>query len=202
MHTPATRKDTLKKMSARSALITAVLLAFGLAGITADQPGNWLVLLFKILAGFEGVNAEMLNRLNGMDILLLALEGVVMAGLGAALWKTSRTGSLAAAILPFAGIVLFLTTAPAGRSAFMGATLIISVVMLGGGFPRWTAFLGILSSVLLLAGDMNLSAAPSIPLAGGFAAGYIGSIAWLCAVAIPLLRPDKKSAPGTDDGPA
>jgi hypothetical protein len=199
---PATRADTLQKMSARSALITALLLAFGLAGITANQPGNWLVLLFKLLAGFEGINSDMLYRLNGMDIILLALEGVVMSGLGAALWKTSRIGSLAAAILPFAGIVLYLVTASAGRSAFMGAILIISLVMLGSGFPRWTAFLGILSSVLLLAGDMSLSAAPSILLAGGFAAGYIGSIAWLCAVAIPLLRLDKKPPPGPESGPA
>lgn len=201
MQKPTSKAETLQKIGARTALVTALLLAFGLAGITSNQPGNWLILLFKLLAGFESVNADMLYRLNGIDIVLLALEGVVMAGLAAALWKVSRIGTLTAAILPFAGIALFLATASAGRSAFMGAIFIISLVMLGGGFPRWSAFLGVLSSVLMLAGDMSLSAAPSILLAGGFAAGYIGSIAWLCAAGVLMLWPLNNPSPGLESSP-
>lgn len=173
----------LKKMGARSAFITAVLLLFGLAGLVREETGNWLVLIFKLLAGSPSTQPEMLYSLNGMDILLLALFSVVMAALCAEAWETSRAWSLAAAIMPPAGIVIFLITHSAGRSAFMGAMLVISLVMaFNRSFKWWNAWPGILAGVLLLAGDLAAGQAPLPFLAPFFGAGYLLAVFWLFSV--------------------
>jgi len=177
----------LYRLAARASLVTAALFLFGLSGLFSTQTGNWLVLLFKLLAGIVDVQPGMLYMLNGMDILLLALLGVVMAGLCAVLWQTSRVWSLVAAVQPPAGIILFLATQSAGRSAFMGSVLVISLVMLPSkDFKWWTAWSGILAGILLLAGDLSAAQAPLPVLAAFFAAGYCLMVFWLISIGISL----------------
>ncbi|RPI30094.1 MAG: DUF4386 family protein, partial [Chloroflexota bacterium] len=71
-----------------------------------------------------------------------------------------------------------------GRCGVMGAELIISIVMLKSQrFGKGIAWAGIISSVLLLAGDMGTSMAPSTILAVLMGIGYILLMLWLFLVA-------------------
>jgi hypothetical protein len=183
------KRYQLLTYSARAAAVTGVLFSFGAAGFFLPNSQNWLVIIFKLLAGFDTVRVEMLSLLNGMDIILLALTGVFIIGLGSALWETSRVGAMLAMIQPFLGIGIFLVTQNAGRSAFMGSVIVISVVMLRSDiFSKWTAAGGILAGVLLFGGDLGVSLAPSLPLAVFFAIGYLLLIVWLFNITAVLFK--------------
>jgi hypothetical protein len=67
----------------------------------------WLLVIFKLLAGFNGVQADQLYGLNILDITLLALVGVMYLGLYMALSKTSKVWSLIAGAT-FPGMMLFM----------------------------------------------------------------------------------------------
>ncbi len=151
---------------------------------------NWLIVLFKLNAGFSGVQAGRLHGLNFLDIAIMALAGITVLGLYAALKRSSRIGSAVALIQPFLGIALFVATKTAGRSSVMGAGLVISIVMLRSRlFGRATAFAGILAGVLLLAGDFGTNVdSPSSLLAVLIAIGYVLLMAWFLLVGQRLMR--------------
>lgn len=170
--TADSRWNWLYTVSGVAALILGVLFLIALIGLVVAglQPGsmngwlspfqnNWLVVLFKLNAGFVGVQFDQLNGLNPLDIAIMALVALMFLGLYAALRRTSRIWSMIAAGMPFLGIVLFIATRLAGRSGVMGAGLVVSFIMLRSNtFGKMTAIAGILASVLLLAGDIGTTA--------------------------------------------
>ena len=167
--TPNSAWKSLYRVGAAVALTVLVLFLIGIIGTIyqALQPNttngwftqlqnNWLIVLFKLNAGFSGVQPDLLNVLNLLDFVIMALFCTMFLALYVALKSTSRIWSLIATSLPFLGILVFLITRTAGRSTLLIAGLIISAVMLRSKiFSKPTAYVGIVASVLLFfAGDI------------------------------------------------
>ena len=193
-HTPARTSRWLYTLGAGAALAEGIVLLIGLlslgstGGWLAAIPDNWLITIFKLHAGFGGAHIGLLQGVDLLDIVILAFEGLALLGLYAALGRTRRIWSVVAAIQPFLGIVLFLVTQSAGRSAAMGAVLVISLVMLHGGlFTRTTAYVGIAASVLLLVGDFTAGIPPVPIMAILFGIAYLIFTAWFFLIARRLL---------------
>lgn len=150
----------------------------------------WLIVIFKLHAGFNGVHIEMLHVLNYLDLAILAIVATLHLGLFSTIQRTNRIWSAVAAIQPFLGMVIFLATKNAGRSGVMGATLVISLVMLQGAiFDKVTAYLGILASVLLLAGDLSAGAIPpTAVIATLVSIGYVFLMIWFFLVSSKLFQ--------------
>jgi hypothetical protein len=196
------RWNRLYKLSGAAALISGVLLLIAVVDliITGFQPAaingwfalypdNWLAVIFKLHAGFEDVQPDLLYVLNFLDIALIAFIGTIFIGLYAALRKSSRIWPIVALVQPFLGIALFIATRSAGRSGVMGAGLVISLVMLRSNiFNKVIAVAGILSSVLLLVGDVSVNNARSDIIAALTGIGYMLLIAWLFLIAQRLFE--------------
>jgi hypothetical protein len=193
----------LYKVAGAASLTAGVLLLIAMISlITAGlHPGttnswlspfqdNWLIVIFKLHAGFRGVQIDLLHILDFLDIAILALVGTMYLGLYVVLRRTSKIWSIAAAIQPFLGIVLFIATKTAGRSGVMGAGLVISLVMLRSNiFKKVTAYLGILASVLLLVGDFSAGVIPPLTIvATFFGIGYVLFSTWFFLVARRLFQ--------------
>ncbi len=190
---------------AGSASAFAAGLAF-LAGLVAlRMPGaapvytllrsNWLLTIFRLLAGEPGVQLSQLYRLNALDLVLMSLIAATQAGLYLALQRNRRVLALIALVQPPLGILLLVLTHNAGRSAALGAELVICVAMLGSRvFGKWTAWLGLLSSILLLAGDLGTGLAPNTVLALATVVGYILLAGWLFLVSGRLFQLRRSSA--------
>jgi hypothetical protein len=149
-------------------------------GWLASLAGLWLVVIFKLHSGFSGIGIGLLTGMNFLDLGILALVAIMHLGLYALLRKVSRVWAVVAAIQPLLGMALFLATNNAGRSALMGSVLVASFVMLRGGLVRKAlAYMGIASSLLLLAGDFTAGVLPpSTLVASLFGAGYALLTAW------------------------
>jgi hypothetical protein len=196
------RWSSLYKVSGAAALVAGILLLIGMLNLLTAvlSPGsaggwlpalqnNWLILIFKLHAGFSGAQIGLLHSLDFLDIVILALAGAMYLSLYAALGRTSKIWSIVAAIQPFLGIVLFIATKTAGRSAAMGATLVISLVMLRSSlFKKATAYLGIAASVFLLVGDFSAGIPPSVIIASLFGIAYLLFITWFFLIAIRLFH--------------
>ncbi len=171
-------------------LFLSAMLSFVIAGIPPSLADNWLALLFKLNAGFNGVQYNQLYGPNLIDMTLLVLVVIVYLGLYAALRPVSRFWSLIAALIPPLGIILFIITKLAGRSGFMGAGIVISFVMLRSNvFSKAIAFVGILANVLLLVGDFGTAAnSPSAMVAASMGIGYVLLLTWLFLLARRLFQ--------------
>jgi hypothetical protein len=113
----------------------------------------------------------------------------MLVGLSMVLHRTSKLWSLIALAQPIIGMMIFVATKTAGRSSVMGAELVISMVMLRSNlFTRHTAYIGIVSGVLLLVGDISASTALSNILALLMGVGYVLLMSWLFLVGFKLLR--------------
>jgi hypothetical protein len=191
----------LYKVSGRAALGEGIVLVVGLlilvtgALVPPSASGwleafrdNWLITIFKLHAGFGVAQISLLRGVDLLDLVILALEGLTVLGLHAALWRTSRIWSIVAAIQPFLGIVLFIATKTAGRSAAMGAALVISLVMCRSSvFNRGAAYLGIAASVLLFLGDLS-AGIPPLPInAILFGIAYVLFTVWFFLIGGNLL---------------
>jgi hypothetical protein len=119
----------------------------------------------------------------------MVLVATLFLGLYVALRRASKIWSIIALAQPFLGIVIFIATNSAGRSAVMGAVLVISFVMLRSDtFSNATAYVGILASVLLLVGDVSVSIARSSTIAILVAIGYVLLIVWFFLVGRRLFQ--------------
>jgi hypothetical protein len=146
---------------------------------------NWLIILFKLHAGFSGIQSNMLKGFNAVDLCILALTGITFAGFF--FMQKGRVLTMIAIVQPFLGIMLYLSTKLAGRSAVMGGLLVLSIVLIKNNvFGRVIAFAGLLASMLLLAGDVSESMVHSGIIAGLMAAGYIILTAWMLAIGVKL----------------
>jgi hypothetical protein len=168
--TAESRWNWLYRIAGAAALIVLVLFLIGTIGITTTGPqpthttgwftpfqNNWLIVLFKLNAGFSGVQPDSLHVLNLLDIAIMALFGTMFLALYVALRHTNKIWSAVAASLPFLGIAVFLITSTAGRSGLLVGGLIISTVMLRSNiFSKVSAYAGIVASTLLFfAGDIG-----------------------------------------------
>lgn len=203
VETGDSRWNWLYKVSGAAALILGLLFLVAIMSLVAAglQPGtindglslfqdNWLVVLFKLNAGFDEVQFDQLYGLNPLDIAIMVLVAMVFLGLYIALRRISRIWSFIAAVLPILGIILFIVTKLAGRSGVMGAVLVISSVMLRSTiFRRMTAVLGILASVLLLTGDLGTTAnSHSTVVAILVGIGYVLLMTWFFLVSRRLIQ--------------
>ena len=194
---------SLYRVSGAAGLILGVLFLIAMTSLIAAglQPGtingwlslfqnNWLVLLFKLNAGFNGVQSDLLYGLNPLDIVIMALVAMLYLGLYAALRATSKIWSFIAVVQPFLGMTLFIATKIAGRSGVMGAGLVISCVMLRSrSFGKLVAFVGIFASVLLLVGDLTTAAnSHSSLIAILIGAGYMLLMTWFFLIAQRLFQ--------------
>lgn len=196
------RRSLLYKVSAAAALmagglllvgtlslLTSVLLPGRTYGWLTQVQNTWLLEIFKLHAGFSGVQIGLLHSLVFLDIVILALVGTICLGLCAALWRISRVWSIVAAVQPFLGIVLFVATQSAGRSSVMGAALVISLVMLRSTiFNKATGYLGVAASMLLLLGDFSAGIPPSTLVAALFGIAYLLIIIWFFLIARRLFQ--------------
>jgi hypothetical protein len=200
------RLTWLYRLAGAAALAVAAFLIVGLIGLAGaalqldaanglslPYRDNWLIVIFKIHAGFGGDQTAQLHVVNALDITVVALVGMVCLGLTAALRGHSRGRLLIlliAAACPFVGIPLLVATGSAGRSGVIAAVLIISIVMLRSDvFRKRVVFVGILSGLLLAIGDIGAGLIPpTAVVAALFGIGYLLLVAWSCLVAGRLLR--------------
>jgi hypothetical protein len=190
------------KLSSAAALSAGILFLVAIIDLilTVLQPGaingwlsliqnNWLVVIYKLHAGFNGVHSSLLYQQNLLDMIILALVATMYIGLYRSLRGTSKTWSFIAMAQPFLAILLFIVTKTAGRSGVMGAALVISVVMLRSQlYNKLIAYIGILSAILLLSGDFGVSLAPSNILAILTGTGYVLMMTWFFLVARRLYQ--------------
>lgn len=196
------RWDWLYKLSGLAALVVGVLFLIPVIDLilTRLQPAtingplslfqnNWLVLIFKLHAGFKGVQSNSLYVLNFLDITILVLAGAMFLGLYVALRRTNKIWPIVALAQPFLGALIFMATKTAGRSGLMGAGLVISIVMLRSKiFNKVTAYLGILSSILLLVGDISLGIVHSYIIAILTGIGFMLMTVWFFLIAQRLIQ--------------
>lgn len=171
-------------------LLTASLRPGTINGWLSLLQNNWLVILFKLNAGFGGVQFDQLYELNLLDLAIMALVAIMYLGLYVVLRRTSRIWSIIAAVIPFLGIVLFIVTKLAGRSGVMGAGVVISFVMLRSNiFGKVIAFVGILASILLLVGDFGTTVnSPSTIVATLVGIGYVLLMTWFFLIGQRLFQ--------------
>jgi hypothetical protein len=197
-----------------AALILFVLFLIGIIGFVIVGPqttttngwftsfqNNWLVVLFKLNTGFNGVQPDLLTALNLLDIVIMAVFGTMSLALYIALRGTHKIWSVIAVSLPFLGILVFLITSTAGRSGLLLGGLIISAVMLRSKkFSQVTAYVGTVASALLFfAGDIGtalFSSSNIIAILIGI--GYVLWTIWYLLLARRLFqlgRLDSKTLP-------
>jgi hypothetical protein len=192
----------LNSISAISALLISLILAIGILDFLkraeyisplrlwlAPLVDNWLVVIRDLLAGVGGISITRLTQINLLDISILFLTGLSFTGLYLSLRKTSRVWSLIALALPFLGIVVFLATRTAGRSAFMAAILIICLVMFWSKlFNKAVPIIGLAASILLFMGDFTAGSPHPGAIAVMFSLGYLLAIIWFALISRWLLK--------------
>ena len=150
---------------------------------------NWLVLLIRLHAGTGGVQPDVFTGARAADVLILASFAVLLVGPVLAFRKGRRVWAAVALAQPILGIAILLITRQAGRSAVMGALLVISAAMLGNtGFGRAVAYAGILASIFLLLADLSAGIIHSGLMALLATIGYLFFILWLFAVSTRMIQ--------------
>ena len=187
----------LYKVGSASALVLLLLFLSGVISILNIVNGwltpfldNWLVVLFKVNAGFSGAQLG-LTSFNLLDLFIMALFSVMFLALCFALRRTSKSWSLVGAAFPFMGIPVFLITGTAGRSALLIGALIMSVGTLRSKFfGKVNAYVGILASVLLFfAGDIATAVfSTSNVIAIFIGTGYVLWMVWFFQIARRLFQ--------------
>jgi hypothetical protein len=195
------RPSWFSRIGAVAALLAGVLLLVAMISqfVSVLKPGTingwllpfenvWLILIFKLHAGFTGVHADMLHGLKLVDIIILALVSILCLSLSTVFGKSGKIWTLIAFAFSLAAIALYLATHLAGRSTVMLAVMIISIVMLKNKFVnRLTSCAGICASVFLFVGDMTVGIhSDSITIL--FCTGYVLLVAWFFLIAGSLFR--------------
>ncbi len=170
-------------------LVGATWLVWRPAGWLASLQNNWLVILYRINAA--NASEDLLIAQNFIDLFIFFLFAVLFVALGSSLWRTNKLWSVVTAMLPFLGLILFLITNQAGRSALLLGSITVGVIMLrGDSSSKLAAYAGIAGGVfLLVAGDFATAMfPPSMLIAASIALGYMLWIAWLLMMGRSLLQ--------------
>jgi hypothetical protein len=186
----------LLKTGGIAAWVLSALFVIGITGVTlldgryAFLQNNWLMVLFKLNIRSYNAQASMLNDVNILDLVIMVLFCILFLALKTALHRFHMVWSSIGAILPFLGIILFLITHTAGRSALLIGALIFSIVMLGSHvFDKASAWMGIMASLLLFfGGDIGTTLFPSsILIAVLIGIGYMLWIIWFASIGWKLI---------------
>jgi hypothetical protein len=160
--------------------VVALLLVGGIKSFFVVLPAlglqNWLIVLFRMNVGQLGFDS--LRTLNPVDFAALALVGLTFLGMWPLLARGRKIWASLAVALPFIGIPLLLVTHLTGRSAVMGAGLIVSFLMLRTPGFRTAGYLGIAANVALLVGDFGTTGSPMPVVAVALAVGYVLLLVW------------------------
>jgi hypothetical protein len=200
--TANSRRVWLYKMSAAASLAAGMLMILAIISLitTIFQPiakdwlsslqDNWLILIFKLHSGFNGVTIDQLHFFSYLDMVILVCVAVTHIGLYTALRKTSKILSILALAQPLLGIIIFIVTASTGRSTVMGAGLVASIAMLrNNAFKKIDAFTGFFAWLLVLAGDLTAGVIPPSNLVAAlFGIGYILLPIWFFMIARALFQ--------------
>ncbi len=184
--------DPLRLAGGGAAVAFAALLLVGLVGLIVPAAGlglrNWLVVLFGLNSGLGTLPADPLRVFNVFDVVALVLVGVAFLGLWPVLSKISRVWTAIAIVLPLAGIGVLLATGLAGRSAVMGAGIIVGFLMLKSPGFKVLAWLGVVANALLLFADFATGTSPVPVVAGAVGIGYLLLVAWFVLLGVRQLR--------------
>lgn len=188
----ASSMATLNLVCGMAAALTAAVLVLGLVGLVIEQQGlglrNWLVVLFQMNSGMGSLPSDPLRVRNLLDVAVLALAGLTFLGLWPVLGRRHRIWTAIAIALPFIGIPLLFVTGLTGRSAVMGAGIVVSVlIFMSGHRGRLLGSIGLVANALLLAGDFGTGVLPGGPVAAAVAAGYLLLLGWYVLLAVHLL---------------
>jgi hypothetical protein len=179
-----------------SALLIGAVAAVLARGLQANIPSsmlghlgsNWLVTLFKLHYKVDGITSGMLHGIRLTDMAILALTAIMGVGLWFMLHSTSMTWSFVGMALPITGIIIYIITQLAGRSAVMAAVLVFSLVALWSPvLGRLVPYIGILAAALLLLGDFT-EPLHSKFIAALIATGYVLFAVWFVLVGIRMIR--------------
>jgi hypothetical protein len=206
------RWNWLFKLGGIAAVILLILFLTGITGITTSgsQPtttsawfalfqNNWLMVLFKLNIGWDGVQPDLLNVLNPVDIVIMALFGTLFLALYACLSRTSKIWTAIATSLPFLGIVVYLITHTAGRSGLLIGGMIFSAVMLRSDiFGKVSAYVGVAADGLLFfAGDLGTTIfSPSDIIAIFIGIGYVLWMIWFFLIGRRLFQQARLESQG------
>lgn len=147
---------------------------------------NWLLTIFKIHTGLISNNPNPLIGINLYDILILTLLLIINSSLFSISQKNNRIWLVISMTLLFLGIIIFILSQLAGRSAFMASGIFISVFLIR--FQNKTSgLIGIVSNLLLLLGDFTVGPHLSF-IAPLFLFGYILLIIWTFNISKILLQ--------------
>jgi hypothetical protein len=182
----------LERVGGVAAALTVVFLVLGLVGLVIEQKGlglrNWLVVLLQMNSGFGSLPSDPLRVSNLLDVVVLALVGLTFLGLWPIVGRQHRIWTAIAIALPFVGIPLLLVSGLQGRSAVMGAGIVISVLMfVSGNRTKLLVSIGLFANALLLAGDFGTGVLPGGPVAVAVAIGYVSLLGWYVLLAVNLL---------------
>jgi hypothetical protein len=184
------RQKTLYRVGGVAAAIVALLLLIALPDFfTAGAdgillPGNFIVILIKLHAGFGGVQVEALDVVNLPDAVLVVLVGVIAVALYPVLKQVSKVWAITAVMVPFLGLALFFITQGTGRSGMFAAGLIMALLMLSSdSFGKRTAVVGTAAAVLLLVGDIGTAFTFSTVFAVAMGVGYVLYMIWCGLIA-------------------
>jgi hypothetical protein len=149
---------------------------------------NWLIIIFKSHAKFINTSTNPLHGISCYDIFILILFTCICTSLFITLGKKYKIWFMIAISLVIAGVIIFLITQLAGRSAFMASGLIISIILMSEATQSNVAGItGIISNTLLLLGDFTVGTTfKIIPVLFGL--GYILEIIWIFMIAFILIR--------------
>lgn len=143
--------------------------------------GNWLLTIFKIHAGIISNNPNPLFGINLYDIIILMLFLIVCASFLKISNKKNRIWFIISMTLLFLGIIVYLFTGLAGRSAFMASGIFVCIPLIRVYKNKTAGLTGILSNLLLLIGDFTVGPHVSF-IAPLFLSGYILLIFWLFTI--------------------
>ena len=196
MAPPHKRQDVvgsrvLARSGAVAAGVVALMLLTGIAALAFGLPGlqlrTWLVVLFQINADVGSLPARPLRVFNPLDVIVLILTGVTIMAAWSLISRPSRAWLLISVTLPFFGIALLIATHLAGRSALMGAGLVIALFLARSSDTRRMGYLGICANGLLLIGDIATGDVTGPFVAVLVAVGYLLLLAWFALIGARLL---------------
>jgi len=152
---------------------------------------NWLLTIFKLQANIIN-NQDSLFGINLYDIGIIVLFIFVCLSLFEKIKYQYKVWYLIAISLLILGLVIFIVTNLAGRSAFMASGLIISALFFSNKFQsKLAGLIGILANILLLTADFTVGAnIKIIPFL--FGVGYLLLIIWIFMIARILILTEKE----------
>lgn len=161
-----------------------------LAGWMKPLSENWLTVIIRLHAAAIPVNPDPLSGFIILDLVILFLVDEVIFALAFPLLGIRNVGAVISLAQPPIGIILFVITQQAGRSAVMSSILTVCLVMLTReGENRILEWMGITGGGLLLLADITVGMIPTSFIANLAGVGYLILTIWFFIAALRLFQP-------------